>query len=266
MKTLKLIFREAGMLVAFVVLGSLLLLSYWITSNVDRSILAEYGNTSVSVILKNDSVQEFKSMLEKDSNILRYKIMDASENRERLRDLYPELSSVLSPLDKSFFPVSATVSVNNGERFLSRIESNPGVVSSHILHKPPQQLSRFLNIATFVFTGLWVLTLVLVLYFQLERLSYVQLRRWSLLKMLGQKPLKIFWPICFGQLARVGVASVLALSLASLVAGEFLQVFSWQWAEISFLTWMTFIGVSLSLAVFVFMGLFLLRFRRVSLG
>lgn len=266
MRLLQAFFKEASLLTAFVVLGALLLVSYWITENIDRSIFQEFQNSHVSVILEEEAQSDFQWFLNKQDEVVDYEMHSKQQNKEQLRKLYPELSEVLRDLDSNFFPVSATVSVKQADPFMEELDAQGGVIQSSFLHKPPKHLSQFFGVLTLVFSGLWILTLALVLYFQLERLTFREERKWSLMKMLGAKPLRVFFPIWWGQLLRILVASSLAIGLAVFVTQRFQSFFAWDWSSLSVFAWASFLFVSLFMATFVYFTLFMLRYRQVSLG
>gem|GEM_PF-3896253 len=266
MEFLKQLIREASLLLAFVVLGTLLLLSFWISKNVNQSLLREFKNDRVSVIVNEASLQTFRQFLNSDKNVVRYQIHDRQDNKQKLGELYPELKSVLAPLEDDYFPISATVSVKNGPAFIQKLQDKLKFQGAQLIHRPSTALKSFLEMATLVFSFLWIFALFIFLYFQLERLAFRESQTWSLVKMLGAKPFKIFWPLCAGQLTRIGFASIFACVLSLALAREFNGIFSWKWDTPGLGIWFSFVTISLFSAGIVFILMFVSRFRRVSLG
>lgn len=258
--------KEASLLTAFIVLGGILLLCVWLLDGIQKSVLNEFQNTQVSVILKEGSLDKFKDLLEKDKNVVRYKIFSGAQNQARLGQYYPELKNVISPLDDRFFPTSAVVTLSDSKAFLSSLWASPDLFEAQLLHQPPEQLSRFLKALTFVFTGLWLLTLTLVLYFNLERLLVREEPRWSLMKMLGAKPVKLFMPLWYGQAIRISIACLSAVALSTLATHQVKSFFNWHWAGIPLKASLGFFLASLILTSLISFGLFYSKYRRVSLG
>ena len=263
---LRFFLKEASLLVAFVVLGGLLLLCLWITNHLNQSILKEFKDTQISVILKPDAEEDFKAWVEKAPGVIRFRMFSALDNKDRLGAVYPELKSLVLPLDQKFFPSSVIVTVSNAAAFTKALSVQSGVVESQVLHQPPVQLRRFLNILTFVFSGLWLLTLTLVLYFNLERLTVVEDQKWSLMKLLGARTFPVFLPLWYGQTLRVTIASVFAILLAVLSIRQIQSFFVWDWISLPALVWIAFFFVSVGLTSAISFSLFYYRYRQVPLG
>jgi len=257
---------EIGLQLAFIVLGALFLASFWIFSNVDSSLVQEFKNDRVSVILNPDYVDDFKSFVRDREDVIQYEIQDREANKNSLRKLYPELGSVLEQLEESFFPVSVSLQVKDAPAFLKGLESLPEVSAAQIVHRPPVKLKQFLSGSSALFLSLWILALVVVLYFQMERLAQLQMDRWSLMKMLGAPSMKLFLPICYPQLGRIILASGLAVFLSAIFAREFESVFLWQWEPLSWLVNSLFVVGSSLIGFAVCFVLFKLRYREVALG
>lgn len=260
------IFKEVSLLAAFVVLGAIMLTSFWITQNVNQNLFSEYKFDRVSVVVEGTDIEAFKAFAEASDNVVRYQVQTASQNKDSIREVYPELSSVLESLEQSYFPSTATLSVKNADLFLNALKAQSIPVEAQIIHQPPSRLKNFLSMATLIFSCLWILALVVVLYFQLERLAYKELQTWSLMKMLGAKATSIFWPICAAQILRVAVASIAAVGLSYLAAREFEAVFQWSWSTPSWLFSLSFVALSVLLASLIFLGLFSSKYRRVALA
>ena len=69
---LKFIIKELSVLIAFIVLGGMLLLCYWVSDGFNRGILAEYRDSKVSVVVPPENIENFRSMVERDKNVVRY--------------------------------------------------------------------------------------------------------------------------------------------------------------------------------------------------
>lgn len=260
------VLKEASLLVAFVVLAGLLLLSLWISENFNQTLLRDFRNTQVTMILKDRNEGEFKSIVDKNPQVMNYKLYKSKENKDRLGKLYPELSNVINPLEEKFFPVSAVVTVKDADAFLQSIKSRSDLFETQIIHRPPYELQRFIRLLTILFSGLWLLTLTLVLYFNLERLAVREMPRWSLMKMLGERPMRLFAPLWVGQSVRVLIGSFCAMGLALLAISQIQSFFAWNWNVYPWFTWSAFFVVGLAVTVTVSYALFYSRYRRVALG
>ena len=119
---------------------------------------------------------------------------------------------------------------------------------------------------TVVFVALWITTLVLVLYFQLERLAYRQEQRWSLMKMLGSKPLRVMAPLFGGQILRISIGALVASLVATFLTEQFSNLFSWNWAPLGVWSWAASVVLSCAIGGGVFFTLFSIRYRKVALG
>ena len=87
-----------------------------------------------------------------------------------------------------------------------------------------------------------------------------------MLKMLGAKPMTIFWPICASQLTRIAVASVLSVVAAVFIVSEFEKVFAWNWPGLGIGTTLGFGFGSVLAAAGLLYLMFISRFKKVSLG
>jgi hypothetical protein len=258
--------KEIGLLTAFVVLGGLLLLCLWVSENFDRSLLSEFKSSQVTIILKDRQDDELKTFLDQNSQVVSYKIYKAKDNKDRLTKIYPELGNVVSQLEEKFFPISALVKVRDVDAFMTSLKPKANFLDTQIVHKPPYELQRFIKILTFVFTALWLITLALVLYFHLERLAVKEMPRWSLLKMLGERPYRLFMPLWIGQFSRVLISSILALTLALLAISQIKSFVAWNWSVYPYLSWGLFFLVSILITSVLSYSLFYAQFRRVSVG
>jgi len=263
---LKFLIKESTILIAFVVLGGLMLLCIWLSRGVETGIFTEYRDPKVSLIISSSKVDEFRSFIEKDRNVIRYHLYTSLMNKERMADLYPELRSALGPLEARFFPTSAIVTIKELAPFLKAIEGNSDIIEKQVVHEPPVRVANFLKVLTFLFSALWLLTLMLVLYFNIERVAVHDQAKWSLMKMLGAKPLKIFGPLWLGQTLRIVVASGFAILLASIASQQIRQVFAWNWPSLPLSAWLGFFGVSLLMTWAISFAFFHQRFRRILLG
>ncbi|MBN8554627.1 MAG: hypothetical protein J0L93_04205 [Deltaproteobacteria bacterium] len=258
--------KEAGMLTAFVILAGLLLLCLWVSENFQRNVFKDFQNTQISVVIKDRGEPALKELLANNSNVVQYKIYRSKDNKDRLGQLYPELKNLIGPLEDKFFPTSAIVAVKDGPAFLSLLKLSPQIVETQIVHQPPMELARFIQILTFIFSLLWLLTLTLVLYFNLERLTAKEQARWSLMKMLGERPERLFLPLLYGQSLRIGVASVFAILIALISVFRVRTMFAWNWSAIPFGSWVGFFALSLLMTAVISFVLFYQRFKRVTLG
>ncbi len=264
---LQFLFKEASLLLAFVVLGALLLISLWVTQTFQSSLIRDYKNTQISVILKDGSLQKFRDLIEKDPNVIRFDLASGAKNKEKLQGLYPELQNLVAPLEERFFPASAIVAVHDGDLFLKHLKLNGSdLYESQILHQPPREIARLASLLTAIFGSLWLLTLALVLYFNLERITDVEVSRWSLMKMLGAKPYRLFAPLWYGQLARMAIASIVAIGVAFLLSSQIEKLFVWNWISLSAWVWAAFFGISIAMTSAISFGLFYSRFKKVSIG
>lgn len=266
MKILKWAMKEAGLQLAFVVIGAFLLLSCWILQNLDQDILAEFTENRVSVVVDTENLDDFRAFLESQPEVIRYQIQAPEDNKSAIANIYPELRNVLEPLEASYFPASATVNLRDVQSFLEALKNEIPFLRSYVVHQPPEKLRTFLQVTVAMFFLLWIFTLGLVLFFQLEYLAHRDEQKWSLMKMLGAKPSSIFWPICGQQVLRVLVSSAAAVGISLWAARQFEGVFQWGWPTVAVLNWIVFILLSLGIAVGVFLSLFMLRFRKVPLG
>jgi hypothetical protein len=260
------ILKEASLMAAFIVLGGILLLCLWVTNHLNENILKEFKDTQISVILKNDSEASFKQWIEKAPDVIRFQIFGALENKDRLAKVYPELKNLVSPLDEKFFPPSALITVSKPQAFLRALGGMSDVVETQMLHEPPRQLRRFVEVLTVIFSALWLLTLALVLYFHLERLAVTESQKWSLMKVLGSKTFPVFRPLWAGQLIRVSVASLLAIFMAVFATRQIQNFFIWDWVLLPSSVWVSFFLTSITLTTLISFSLFYIRYRQVPLG
>jgi len=233
---------------------------------VNEGILADYRDPKVSVSIPGDNLEKFRTFVEQDKSVIRYEIHGAISNKTKLGELYPELRSVILPLEPRFFPTTAIVTVKDAPAFLASLDKVTGLADRQILHEPPKQLSQFLSVLTFVFGALWILTLALVLYFNIERLALQQEARWALMKMLGARPMSLFFPLWMGQSVRVLLASVSAVVLAYMASQQIRVLFAWNWSSLPLSVWFGFFLVSLVVTSFISYGLFYVRYRKILLG
>jgi len=260
------ILKEASLLIAFIVLGGLLLLCFWVTHNVHENVLKEYKNSQISVVLKTGADEGFRELVEKNHNVIRYDYFSSAKNKERLGETYPELKNIIAPLEERFFPSSALVTVHDASKFLQLLDKSPELFQTQVLHQPPTKLSRFLNVMVVIFSMLWLLTLTLVLYFNLERITVREEPRWSLMKMLGAKPFMLFWPLWHGQALRITIASVCAMILAAAVSHQLRAFLVWDWTTLPLSVWIGFFFISLLVTSAISFTLFSVRYRRISIG
>lgn len=266
MKILRGLLKETGLQLAFIVSGVFLLISFWSLQNLDRDLLSEFKEDRISIVLEADQVAEFKKILESNAEVLRYEVHEAKENKLALANLYPELESVLKPLDAEYFPISATVSVKDAQKFLASIKAELSNFGSYLIHEPPQKLKTFLQLSVGLFFGLWLFTLGLILFFQLEYLAHRDEQKWSLMKMLGASRSRVFWPICGLQLARILASCLIAIGVSFWIAREVESIFNWGWNAFTPWVWASFTGISIFIAIGLFMTLFSIRFQKVKLG
>ncbi len=257
--------KETSVLFAFVLLSGILLLSLWISHGINEGVLQDYKFPKVSVVLTADKVAAFKSFIEKDSTVIRYEYFDSAANRDRLNELYPELKNVIAPLEGKFFPHSAIVTVKDLSGFLGRLDSQK-LGERKVVHEPPVKLTQFLNGLTFTFGVLWLLSLVLMLYFNVERMATQYEAKWSLMKMLGVRPGKLFLPLWWGQTVRIVIAALVAMGLASLGAQQVRILFAWNWASLPTGVWIGFLATAIIVTAGFSYLIFSLRYRKVSLG
>ena len=263
---LKFLIKEAALLTAFVLMGGLLLICYWCSFNLNRGVAAEFKNPKVSLVLKGDNQSEVRKFLDANSQVVSYEVFYSQDNKEKLSQLYPEMRNVIEPLDLKFFPVSALVVVKDAPLFLKSISPLKEVVSKQILHEPPRKLIQFLDGLTIVLLALWLLTLGLLLYFNIERIMIEQSARWSLMKMLGARPLRLFIPLWGSQILRVGLATILSSIAAYFVCSQIQSVLSWSWTSLPSSVWLGYFSFSLVLASLIALSLFRYRFGRVVFG
>lgn len=266
MSFIKLFIRELGLVSAFVVLGALLLVSAWLTTNIQKNFFGEFEQDVVSIIFEQEDLARLEAWMSETPEVLRYEARGPLENREELQRLYPELRSILSEMEEAVFPASATIISDNASSLMTKLEARPELVSAQLLHQPPIALRQFVQFMTLTFGLLWVFMLVLFLYFQLERIAFRRSHEWSLMKMLGAEPRRVLFPILGSQLARIGFASILAVGCAYFVSGAILQLFSWSWQPLSLLFSAGFIALSLLVGFSVLFVLFRLRYRQVAVG
>ena len=263
---LRFLAKEVGLLFAFVVLGGVLLLCIWASSNVQTSILNDFENSQISVILKPGADELFKEAVDSNENVIGYTIHSEASNKKQLGQVYPELKNVIEPLDAKFFPTSAVIEVRDADKFMAQFAGQTYLYEKQILHKPPVELRQFMDVLTFVFSCLWLLTLTLVLYFNLERLTVREEAKWSLMKMLGSRPIKLFLPLWYGQASRMGIASACAIVIAILTVNQIKSYFAWQWSSITPSVWISFFMISIGMTLLISFSLFIVKYRRVQLG
>lgn len=266
MSWIQLILKEVGLQLAFIVIGALLLLSCWISQNLNRDVLAEFSQNRLSLVADSLQEDELRTYLEQNEEVIEFEVQNSSSNKDKLSNIYPELKNVLEPLEEKYFPISATVTVKAVEPFLSLVKNELPSLQAFVIHEAPAQLQAFLGLSFSIFFVLWIFTLGLFLFFQVENLAHRDSEKWSLMKMLGSKPSLIFWPMCWQQLLRVLASSGVAIFGSYWAAREFESLFQWGWEPVAIVNWVIFLGISLTLALGVFIGLFVLRFRKVPLG
>ena len=90
--------------------------------------------------------------------------------------------------------------------------------------------------------------------------------RWSLMKMLGARPLKLFFPLLGSQILRVGLAATLSALGAYFVSQQVQSVLSWSWMSLPSGVWIGYFLMSLAIASVIALGLFKYRFGKVVFG
>ncbi|TVQ80862.1 MAG: hypothetical protein EA369_01355 [Bradymonadales bacterium] len=256
--------REFGLASAFIALGALLLICLWFSLSVQSSFLNEFRQDQLSLILDPTEKESFEQLMREESGVLRYSLQTAEENRDRIRSLYPELDSVIDSISIENFPVSALVIVEDGRKMMSFFETRPELIQAQMIHQAPDSLKTLISVATTIFLFLWVFTLILFLYFQLEGVAHRQSAKWSLMKMLGAKSSRIFLPLWGLQMTRLLVSSVCACVLAWWATSYLLSFSNWTWAGLGLNLSLGFILASLVLGSLCLYSLFLVQFRRVS--
>jgi hypothetical protein len=260
------IVKGAGLQVAVVLIGGFFLFSWWVLGNLDHEVAKEFSEDRISVIANPETEFDFRRFLESRPEVSRYEFQTAEANKMTLAGLYPELSSVLKPLGAEFFPVSALIQVKDASTFLQALQAEVQFYQSYLVHSPPREIQQFVTGSAIVFLLLWILILGLYLFFQVEHLAHRGEREWSLLKMLGAPSVRIFWPACFQQMARMFVTTAFAILLAYWGARQFEQVFQWGWRPEATAIWFQFFMLSLLMTGALFSSFFLWRYRQVKLG
>lgn len=263
---LKFALKEVSILFAFIVLGGVLLLSLWISHGIQEGVLSEYKDAKVSVIISAEKAREFRDFVEKDKNVIRYEFFSADANKSRLGDLYPELRSVIAPLETRFFPPSAIVTVRDSMAFGQSLDQLSGIAEHRIVHQPPHRLTQFLKALPVVFGILWLLTLILILYFNVERAATENEARWSLMKMLGARSSRLFVPLWLSQSGRIALASCCAVILAYVSTRQVQVLFAWNWTALPTGVWVGFFMASLIITAVISFLIFRHRYQKVALG
>ena len=263
---LRFLIKEISLLSAFVILGGFLLLCVWISNNMQTSILRDFENPQISVLLADGAELMLKDLLDSDGNVIRYDIYSNEENKNRLGQIYPELKNVIAPFEDKFFPVSGVIVVKDSDRFFKDYASKSYIFEKKLMHSPPANLKSFIDVLTLLFSGLWLMTMALVLYFNLERITQKQQSKWSLMKMLGAKPIKLFLPLWYGQAIRMGIASIFAVIIAYLATNYIEGFFAWMWDDLSQYVAIGFFLASIGLTFLISLGMFTFQYRRVKLG
>lgn len=258
--------KEAGLQIAVVLIGGFFVFSWWVLGHLDHDVAKEFSEDRISVIVKPESEFEFRRFLDSRPEVTRYEFQSGEANKLTLASLYPELSSVLKPLEADYFPISALIQVKDSAGFLTALQSEVQFFQSYLVHTPPKEIQHFVSGSAIVFLVLWMLILGLYLFFQVEHLAHRDEREWSLLKMLGSSAQKIFWPACYQQVIKLFVTSVLAVLLAYWGALQFETVFQWGWNPMAVSIWSQFFVLSMLLTLALFSSFFLWRYRRVKLG
>jgi hypothetical protein len=252
------------LLLAFIIIGSFLLVSWWVNDEINLSVLRDYKETHVSLVVSDR--EAFRNWITQAPGVVRYKIFSSDDNRERLGEAYPELKSVIGSLETRLFPSTVWVTVEDSDAFLKSVSKSGLGIESQLVHQPPKSLQSVLRLMTLIFSLLWVATLSLILYFNLERATLIQIQRWSLMKLLGARPHQVFLPLWRSQSIRMGFASIIAVFLARWLAGVLSSQTLGQAAHLSARLNFGFIAASLLLtSVFAYL-LFYLRYKRVPLG
>ncbi len=263
---MKFLIKEATLLMAFVILGGMLLLCVWISNQMNESFLKEFKNSKISIVIAPGSESEFRVWTREQPDILETDIYYSHDNKARLGALYPELRNIIAPLESRFFPSSAVLTVKNPEKTMAALKEKPELSQAQMLHAPPDNLTRLMNVLTFIFSGLWLLTLSLLLYFNLEKLAIQEEAKWSLLKMLGAKSYRLFLPLWSGQILRISIASISAIFLTIVAARQIRGLFAWNWGGVSWITMGIFFTVAIAMTSAIAFTLFSLKYRRISLG
>lgn len=260
------IFREVGLLLAFIILGALLLLTIWLSQNFQNQIAKEFKQDQISLILKAEHAELFERKLKSQSFVEKVTVFSASQNKQKTQGLYPELRSVLEPVESNLFPTSAIVSVNDLAAFETWISGESDLYESKIVHSPPLKLKVFMQVLSGIFLALWILTLGVVIYFNLERISTQEEAKWSLMKMLGARSDRIFLQLWYGQATRIGLACLFAGLVFFVLSVQIRQVFPWGWGGMGVLWWGGFMVLSLALTSVLSYYFFRSKYQGLSLG
>jgi len=263
---IKAFFKEAGLYIAFILMGTLLLISFWVSTNLQESILSEFRYKTMTLIFASEPSAEFRKLVENSPAVVRYELRGAYANKDQIRKQYPELSNVVENLDEQYFPSSALVTLRDLDSFQSALKTIPDEVEKTIVHQPPQKIATFFNMLLGLFAFLWLLILALLIYFKLERLAVKETARWSLMKMLGARASQIFLPLCWLQVLQIGVGSFAVLLLATFSMGYLRKLFSWNWENLSSSVQIQFFVGTLVVGVGLFFFIFSARYRRTALG
>jgi len=266
MDWLKSFFKEAGLYIAFILMGTLLLLSFWVSTNLQQSILSEFRYKTMTLIFAQDPSAEFRKLAETHPAVVRYEIRGAFANKDQIQKQYPELANVVEGLDEQYFPSSALVTLRDLNTFQSALKSIPDEIEKSIVHQPPQKIATFFNMLLGLFAFLWLLILALLIYFKLERLAVKETARWSLMKMLGARASQIFLPLCWVQVLQIGLGSFAVLLLATFSMGYLRRLFDWNWENLSSTIQIQFFLGTLVVGVGLFFFIFSARYRRTALG
>ena len=258
--------REIGLMSALIILGTFLLVVFWLSMNIRKSFFETFNQSQVSVIVKDGMEEPFRHFLDQHSGVVHYEVFTRLENKLQLGALYSELQSVIDSMEDHYFPVSALITVLEPDAFLVDLDTKPFLSEAKILHKPPAEISRFLNVLVISFLGLWLLTLTLMLYFHLERLAIREEPRWSLMKTLGAKSSKLLWPLLGAQVLRVSLASLLAMIAAFVVIERVEGLLTWHWHVLGWGIHGTFFFLSAFLTAGISALLFQFRYSRMALG
>jgi hypothetical protein len=264
-RVLKNLIKEGGLYMAFVVTGCLLLLSFWISENVQQNLLNQYRYDTLSLVIASEPSEELKTLLNS-QEVIRYDLKGSFENKEQLEAQYPELKAVLSELESNYFPYSVLVTVKSADRFGNLLQTMPDQFSKLIVHEAPKHLATFFSLLLGLFAFLWLLLLALLIHFKLERLAVRETARWSLMKMLGAKPTQIFMPACLVQLGQIAAGSLVVLALSQMGMGYLRTLFGWHWQNPSLGVFAGFFFLSLLFGLSFFLLIFLGRYRRTALG
>jgi len=259
-------FKEAGLYVAFILVGTLLLLSFWISTNLQDSILSEFRYKTMTLIFAEDPSVEFRKLVESHPSVVRYEIQGAYANKDQIRRQYPELATVVENLDEQYFPSSALVTLRNLSGFQTALKSIPDRVEKSIVHQPPLKIATFFNMLLGLFGFLWLLILALLIYFKLERLAVKESARWSLMKMLGARASQIFLPLCWIQILQISFGGFAVLLLATFSMGYLRGLFEWNWENLSPMIQVEFLIGTLVVGIGLFFLIFSARYRKTALG